>query len=809
METFNVGPEGIFIAAKRKYGLPDHIIRERILPVVQEYNAIEDLNKVRADTRYAWPPMEAYGFQPSQLSRSAEIPTFGFEGIRDVRGEAARETAAAQVARARQLDASEGSLQKEWANTNKLVTFTNMLTGGNTSLLPPLKSARGATAASQKKSEVALANEKFFNDLMAFSVQAGGRITGDQLRDFINDSGAGLEQVKALKDSKFFDHLDLGDLVPMHWIEDNQFKTSWHYSKDAADIQHQRQLGKSLKREDVVYKRTLGIESDIVTITTAVANANIRDKEGWDKFTRDPKNKALLAKSPLVMSAAKEMVPDSIWKTGDMEPLFRVGEKGNIEQKLFDVGTGAYNTALGPYDKEEKQGGWSKTLEGATSNEGQKFESLMARMFRENRMLNFAELKLKILVNSNHIRLPELDKAKAITEWWDEESRKNQALSDDKTLLNQFLVPPGDMTTLRIDIGNLNKGKGVSPEAEQWFWEELEKRFPYPDKEPRTLWNPSTGERIDVENYQEKNQAFGDGFTSSEPVDLTPASERRIAKRHQGISEVLSQLSSDARTYQYEGQELSLDEAASFLKKHKQGMSRFTEAGERLFKDEVEAKVKPLIADYDKSSKEIGTIIQSARQGKAGHVALLNTVIRMYDELGAVRESDINLVNALVPWIDQFRVFVQRTLQGETILLTDKIVTALEAISYSTWSMKALYTQEQLAGLHKDFDETVKPSAYQLGGEGNGGEKGTIPGEGVKMSWTTAAGNRVTELEKSPEEMNPYKRANRTPLDLHEYALSNQAVIEELMELGAKGLVVEKEVGAAQDIVNRVQKLLE
>jgi hypothetical protein len=77
------------------------------------------------------------------------------------------------------------------------------------------------------------------------------------------------------------------------------------------------------------------------------------------------------------------------------------------------------------------------------------------------------------------------------------------------------------------------------------------------------------------------------------------------------------------------------------------------------------------------------------------------------------------------------------------------------------------------------------------------------------MSWTTAAGNRVTELEKSPEEMNPYKRANRTPLDLHEYALSNQAVIEELLELGAKGLVVEKEVGTAQDLKNRVLKLLE
>ena len=569
------------------------------------------------------------------------------------------------------------------------------------------------------------------------------------------------------------------------------------------DIQIQRNSGKTLNKDAATLKRGLEVDSDIVTATGLVMDAGITDYEKWKEFRE--KHKVLLDRSPKILAAVKELVPDEIWKTGDMETLFRIDNEGKITSKDFDKGSRAYNKALGPVKNGE--GGWSKTLEAVKANESLKFEALMAETLRENPGMAWPALKLQIQMDAQHIRMSPEAKVNALDKWWDQESRTAETLATDKSLLNQFLnTRPRDMDTLRININKLNNGKGVSAEASTWFWEQMDKRYPYPDSEPRTLWNPSTGESIDVENYWEKNNAFENGFTSSTPVDLTPMAQKRMARRHVPITKVLGELDSDAETWWYQGEELTLDQANAFFEKYPRGIKRFTEKGERLFVDEVRGRVKPLLEKHDKSTKEIGTIIQSARQGGAGHVALLNTVVRMYDELGAVRESDISLVQALAPWRDSIEILWRKNMGNETLLLSDTIVEALEAIAYTTWRMKAEYTREQLRGIQEDFNQDVLPSAYPLGEAGEEFGYGTdkIVGEGTKISWTKAAGNRAAELE-SGAFTNPYEMANKVPLDVAKYVLSNTELIKELEDMGA-GNITATSLGTTESAVDRAKK---
>ena len=125
-----------------------------------------------------------------------------------------------------------------------------------------------------------------------------------------------------------------------------KLETSWHYKNDAADIQIQRNSGKTLDREAATLKRGLEVDSDIVTATGLVMDAEITDYEKWKEFRE--KHKVLLDRSPKILAAVKELVPDEIWKTGDMETLFRIDNEGKITSKDFDKGSRAYNKALGP-----------------------------------------------------------------------------------------------------------------------------------------------------------------------------------------------------------------------------------------------------------------------------------------------------------------------------------------------------------------------------------------------------------------------------------------------------------------------------
>ena len=766
METFNVGPEGIFIAAKRKYGLPDHIIRERILPVVQEYNAIEDLNRVRADTRYAWPPMEAYGFQPSQLSRSAEIPTFGFEGIRDVRGEAARETAAAQVARARQLDASEGSLQKEWANTNKLVTFTNMLTGGNTSLLPPLKSARGATAASQKKSEVALANEKFFNDLMAFSVQAGGRITGDQLRDFINDSGAGLAQVKALEASKMFKHMDLGSLVPMYWVENNDLKMSWHFNNDVLDIQYQRELGKVMKKEDAKYKRELNLEASVVTVTEAARDWNdgkgIRTHEDFKKFREEYKSQ--LTKSPLIMSSLKNVIPDSVWIRGQMEMLFKKDEKGNITSSEFEVGSKAYNDALA-------SGKWFKTAENTNLNAEVQARKLFIELTNDNKGLSGSALKIKFLSTAQQRGIrstADFKLGERFEKWWDQGQRDKEKIENEKTNLGQYLSG-GPPSVERW--GNIQKVLASSgSEAQKWFMDQFNMMYEYPKTEPRVLYNPTTGEPSpSIFTWGENFQYRQEGFTSEERLDTRPIEDKRKALQHKTITEAIKEVG-DADTYRYFGQGLSPEEYEDFTTKFEEGVERFTPKGQREYNASVRKAIEPIVGGdggLNNLNSEIQAIVASARQGGGGQIAFLQRVQRLFDPGGVVREGDVHLMSMLDSEFDRLGVAFNRAFNDETRVVSNELIAELEAAAYIYWRIRTDYLRDQLRSAEIDYDENTLPQPYEKGGPEYMGwsatEEDPVYGEGVKRSWDATVGNNVIKLQDR-DNFDPYIAKGWAPL---------------------------------------------
>jgi hypothetical protein len=295
------------------------------------------------------------------------------------------------------------ALDAEYEKTAKIARLARAF-GVNVSV-PTRKQRARSTADPAKGVAKKSANTKFFEDLFAFSKQVGGRITSDELREFITDVNAGEDQITALKSSGYWDHLDLGELVPMYEIVNGELKISWHNKNDVTDIQIQRGAGKTLKREDAEAKRGFQIKKDKVVIVEAARAYNegkgIRTHEDFTKFRKD--NATELSKDPETLAALKGVIPDALWKRGQMEPLFRKNENGTITVKDFEVGSTTYNEGLSskPVNGEEIPAEWSRTIEQVLVNEQQKARALLLQVVNENTDLDEPALRNLFLTKAH------------------------------------------------------------------------------------------------------------------------------------------------------------------------------------------------------------------------------------------------------------------------------------------------------------------------------------------------------------------------------------------------------------------------
>ena len=350
----------------------------------------------------------------------------------------------------------------------------------------------------------------------------------------------------------------------------------------------------------------------------------------------------------------------------------------------------------------------------------------------------------------------------------------------DKSLLFNILdAPPNSVKGVIEAVNKYHKAstdKAAFVEAEDWFWEQFEERYPYPDDEPRTLWHPVSGKFIEnIGTYAQRNEAFRKGYISEEPIPTSAAVDKRAAKQHHLITDTVTQLPAGALTWQYEGQELTPAQNAKFLERHPQGMTRFSRKGEddfvKGYKDDVDAE----IARFDELTDNLRTIIQASRQGGAADIALINKVIKMYDEEGVVRASDTDMVQKLEPFINTLKLWVDKQIKGQPKLLSDEIVRGLERVAYSTWRIKWNSLADRVDGMNQLFDSNVLPSAYDLGEDEydpSAGEQTKWAGEGVKRTWTSAVGNRILKIQQQNEELIPYIELGKAPQDPAEYILT-------------------------------------
>jgi len=533
-----------------------------------------------------------------------------------------------------------------------------------------------------------------------------------------------------------------------------------------------------------------------------------RIKTGADlaafKATLSPELVAALKIDPEVMSALKDAVPDNVWKYEKTETLFAVGADGKtIVSKDFDTGGKDYLAALnGTYAHDPMRFGsvkggtlkWARKAADLDINAEQQAIEFFSSMVTDpnNAKLTPTELKFKFVTSlpQQGIRISPNVAVDLFDKGYDAENRKAEQVSMYKSLLYNILdAPPKSVNGIIKAVNELQDAatdKAAFVDAEDLFWEVLNERFPYPDGEPRTLWHPVSGEFMEnIGTYAERNKAYQKGMTSEEPINMSSALEKRKAKRHALITNTVDKLPAGALRYQYEGQELTVAQNDDFLERHPTGMTRFTLKGEEDFvkgyKDDVDAE----IARFDELTDNLRTIIQASRQGGAADIALINKVIKMYDEEGVVRASDTDMVQKLEPFINTLKLWLSKQIKGEPKLLSPEIVAGLERVAYSTWRIKWNSLADRVDGMNQLFDVNVIPSAYDLGEDeyaiapsANAGEQIKWVGEGVKRTWSSAVGNRILKIQQQNEELIPYIELGKAPQDPAEYILTDAYTLE-------------------------------
>ena len=639
--------------------------------------------------------------------------------------------------------------------------------------------------------------------------------TKSEAWELVRNRNATAKQIALL--TSLFPKLDLGKVTEMHrWNKETNSIETIHRHVDAPN-RLEKEAGFSFDKDWAKMGKT-DFEAGVTTeteaksarlaaeITEAAINARIKTGADLDAFkaTLSPELAAALKIDPDVMSALKDAVPDNVWKYEKTETLFAVGADGKtIVSKDFDTGGKDYLAALnGTYAHDPMRFG---SVKGGTLKWARKaadldinarvhatefFESLVTDPANAN--LTPTELKFKFVTGLplQGIRISPDIAADIFDKGYDAQNRKAEQVSMYKSLLFNILDKPPESVNAVIEAVNKLQDeatdKAAFVDAEDWLWEQFETRYPYPDDEPRTLWHPVSGKFIEnIGTYAKRNDAFKKGYISEEPIPTSAAVDKRAAKQHHLITDTVTQLPAGALTWQYEGQELTPAQNAKFLERHPQGMTRFSRKGEDDFVKGYSDEVKAEIARFDELTDNLKTIIQASRQGGGADIALINKVVKMYDEEGVVRASDTDMIQKLEPVINTLRLFIEKQFTGKPKLLSEEIVKNLEAVAYATWRIKWNSLADRVDGMNQLFDSNVLPSAYDLGEDEydpSAREQTKWAGEGVKRTWTSAVGNRILKIQQQNQELNPYVDIEKVP-QLPETYVLKESFTEELRRI--------------------------
>ena len=610
---------------------------------------------------------------------------------------------------------------------------------------------------------------------MAFSAQVGGRITSDELREFMTSINAGEDQWKALKESGSWKHLDLGDLVPMYEIVNGELSISWHNKNDVTDIQIQRGAGKTLKREDAEAKRGFEIKKDKVSIVEAARAYNngkgIRTHEDLTKFRTD--NATVLSKDPETLASLKGVIPEALWQRGKMEPLFKKNADGTITVKDFEVGDATYNDAL-------SSGEWSRKIEQVLVNERLKARALYLKVVNENTDLDEPALRNLFLTKAHQqgiIGSEDLNLAKYFDDWYQGDKRKTGRLQRELSTALQYINEPPTAAKIKEIRRVLST---MAPETQKQFWDQYNQQFGYSDTEPRRLYHPTSGEESPfITTWAERFMWEDKGYTSEEPIDTRPAYEKKLAQRHTPITDAIKDAGTGAKTFLYVGQELPEDDAKAFLDKFPSGIERWTPNAQREFQsgyrkskekwlEKPEGK-QPGLAFLD---AEIQTIIRLIRQGGAAQIAALKRIEKLYDPDSAVREGEVDLLMSLEPIFGKLKTLIQRA-TGDIKILSDPVMQELEMAAYVYWKTRTDFLRDRLREDKIDYDSFNLPDPYKLGGpspsdfaRGVERDVGELPllGEGVKTSWEETVGNKAARYLDG-DNFDPYLVLGIAPLE--------------------------------------------
>jgi len=755
--------QGFWGALKERYPWLTPAQIQALLPQVQAMNPnITDIGIGYPGEPYNIP----YIPKPPGYIREYDDPE-------DVRAYGEQEAGAMRSFLAKSPSARNSALDVEYEKTASVARLARAF-GVNVSV-PTRRQGARSTADPAKGVANKTANRKYFEDLMAFSAQVGGRITSDELREFMTSINAGEDQWKALESSGHWKHLNLGDLVPMYWIEDNELKISWHNKNDVTDIQIQRANNKTLKKEDAEAKRGFEIKKDKVFIVEAARAYNkgkgIRTHEDFTKFRTD--NATVLSKDPETLASLKGVIPDALWQRGKMEPLFRKNADGTITVRDFEVGDAKYNDGL-------SSGEWSRKIEQVLVNERQKARALYLKVVNENTDLDEPALRNLFLAKAHQqgiIGSEDLNLATYFDDWYQGDKRNKGRLQRELSTALQYINEPPTAAKIKEIRRVLST---MHPETQKKFWEQYNQRFEYSDTEPRRLYHPTSGEESPfITTWAERFMWEDKGYTSEVPIDTRPAFEKKLAQRHIPITDAIKDAGTGAKTFLYVGQELSENDAKAFLDKFPSGIERWTPNAQREFQSDYrKSKEKWLEKPEGKQpglaflDAEIQTIIRLIRQGGAAQIAALKRIEKLYDPDSAVREGEVDLLMSLEPIFGKLKTLIQKA-TGDIKILSDPVMQELEMAAYVYWKTRTDFLRDRLGEDKIDYDSFNLPDPYKLGGpspsdfaRGVERDMGELPvlGEGVKTSWEETVGNKAARYLDG-DNFDPYLVLGITPLE--------------------------------------------
>tara|TARA_R100000049_G_C1950438_1_gene97831 strand:+ start:930 stop:3404 length:2475 start_codon:yes stop_codon:yes gene_type:complete len=596
----------------------------------------------------------------------------------DIQATAANKTAELARIEALSRDARDKEYYDTYKSVGQLGAFTSMVSGKsfNMPAMTPLRSS----GSSSKGTTKSIATQLFTQNLMEVLRKSGGKLTDEEVVQFLDSQKAGPPQIELMRKMK--DWIDIGDIQTLFRINETSGELEYlnRYPhqitpeirlrgwKDKATLELERKVGK-----DVTEEKKRGRLEEIQALITGLlpfpdpANPPEEGKINWIPRNEEEYQK-LKQQLKIKLPEAEEIFRRQlgIEAPGGKKAYAYTAENGKsvtmmltdreYAEKLKDK---KYE-GLRPYDiyTKEISASQSELISNLAEAESQIIRNteLDGNMRTPLTLLQFQLLARERWAETG-IPIQDIKKfdEQSAAAFMGKQKKQEQHNTDLSILM-------GQISTFTDWDDFADKSKGMDNEAVIKVATELERRnknlWDYTG--PRIVFNRQ-GEKLPVSSWPDLLKAKQAGYDYDKYNDAKDRPVHVVSDRFWATQPAAG---------------LNIM-AVNVLKKagNKEGMEMiyvWTPEGEKNEIDATRNDISKSVSDFEAFTQRISMILQKLKEGQRGtDFGAIRDLEKLQDETGVIRESDVLMIKQSIGrYRDVLEKFINKITEGDDTYLT-------------------------------------------------------------------------------------------------------------------------------------------